>query len=240
LLAACGSSGATQLRPNGPITHAEALAAAQAISLRHADAPTLKQTAPGTTLAPSQREVESAKCSGGPSPALRVATVASPTLGGGDKHSRFTLASFVGVWPTAAVAAQVRRAGQSARGIACAEHALGEPRTLHEPDETIYLGRARVIRLPAPILGAPSTAVQTTATLTETFPSTATHYVFPFYLDILTAGVGPIGIALEVHGERKAPPLALAQRLLARLYDRAKARVRRATGKTGKSVLIIK
>jgi hypothetical protein len=237
LLAACGSSGVNRLRPNGPITRAEALAAAQAISLRRADAPTLKRTAPGGMLAPTQREVESAKCGGGASPALRVAYVASPTLEGGDKHSPFSLASFVAVWPTAAVATQVRRAEESARGVACAEHALGEPRTLHEPDETLDLGRARVIRLPAPILGARSIAFQTTATLTETFPSTATHYVFPFYLDILTAGVGPIGIAIEVHGRGKAPPPALAQRLLARLYDRAKARVRRATGKT---VLVIK
>jgi hypothetical protein len=42
-------------------------------------------------------------------------------------------------------------------------------------------------------------------------------------------------IGVQVEGYGKAPPLALGQRLLARLYDRAKARVR-----TGKSVLIIK
>jgi hypothetical protein len=103
---------------------------------------------------------------------------------------------------------------------------------------TVHIGPARVSQLPAPILGAPqSIAFQGTSVATETFSSTARQYVSPFYVDILYAGLGPIAIGVQVEGYGNAPPLALGQRLLARLYDRAKARVRRPTSK---SVLIIK
>jgi hypothetical protein len=224
-LAGCGGGASVpRLRPNGPITRAEAIAVADAVNMRHGDAPSLASKVSPRRLRPPAF----VRCGGPINPSLRLAEVASHLFETGNRSISTLTFSNVVVWPTATITERARDFAESARGIACYEHALSEGRTERRPDGVVvHRPRTHVERLPDPIIGVPSVAFQAARTYVGTVAGAPTHgiYEVPIYIDIMQAQVAPIVVTVQVQTINRKPPLALEQKLLERLYARARERV---------------
>jgi hypothetical protein len=222
--AGCGSghntTPTTSAGARPAISKSRAQAYAHEVNLAAADIPgATVLSLEHETGEPPAADVELARCTGGVSPRLRVANIASAKFRIGRKAEAVRVKSSVEVMPTAALAAQNYGALASARGRACIEHVL--PQTL-EGSSTgpARVGPATISRLPnllAP--GTESFGVRVSTTFTGIVRGRQIR--LRVYLDVFDLLAGPAEVGLSLGGIVHPPPRAAEQRLLSLLYTRA-------------------
>jgi len=185
--------------------------------------------------------VESAHCSGGVSPYLRVVDVHSVSFKGATASPRESMRSDVTVWPTNDFAEHDSAAELSRRGRACAQHLL--ERLAIDAIGRVRLSHISIAWLPPPLPGAKDSyaarislrltgepglgrtrSERSTAALESSSPNPRPVQI-PLYIDSFGFLAGPAQVSLTAISVKRPASAATEHRLLSLLYSRAKAHI---------------
>jgi hypothetical protein len=233
LLAGCGgavSAAGITRSVSEAITKAQALAYAHALNLRAGDMPGFTSSGNETEASmPGRLALEEIRCSGGISPARRIARLESPEFSTAHASTSEIVKSAVEVWPTPAVVAINNTPHHRSRARVCFARFL---RTLHHRINLERKGRMQIgpftittARNPLPgVINSFRTRIDETRLLRT--GAILAHV----YRDIFTFTTGPAEIELEAVGFGHPIPASIEVSTIHHLRDRAIAHATWSTG----------
>lgn len=208
---------------SGPITKAQAVAYAHAVNLRAGDLPGFTSSRSETEAPkPGQLALEEIRCSGGVSPARRIAKMESTEFSSGRVFYGKVMKSTVEVWPTPAVVASSNVLSHKSRARACFVRFLKalHERTNQERKGRMQIGPFTIATVPNPLPGV-SDSFLTAINETRLLRSGAIRA--HIYRDIFGFTTGPAEIELEAIGIGRPVPTSAEAQALQLLLDRAMA-----------------
>jgi hypothetical protein len=226
LLAGCGGTAASVVAvtppASGPITKPQAVAYAHAVNLQAGDLPGFTSSGSETEEPkPGRLALEEIRCSGGVSPARRIARMESTEFSAGRALYSKIMISRVEVWPTPALAASDNSSSPS-RARACFVRFLEalHKRTNRERKGRGQIGPFKLIRVPNPLPGVSESFL---TTINETRLHRSGAIFFHVYRDMFGFTTGATEIELEAIGIGHPVPAATEEKAVLLLLARARA-----------------
>ena len=219
LAAGCGNNGHTVARSTAarPLTAAQAVAIADAISLTPADLPGYTATPNHTLNAGLRADAQLAACVGGIDPSQAIADVPSDDFVRGSGLQMEQLQSVVSVWPSASLTARNLAADTNAKAPSCLAQSLLREIVASSPS-LLKDGTPSVTRIATPA-GAQGGSYGYRIALAVT----ATGETFHIYQDVLAFRSGAFEIALSDTRIGQPVQSGVETRLYSLLVSRANA-----------------
>jgi hypothetical protein len=202
------------------ITRADALAVANAISLRHSDLPTLKQEPNPDTAQDKQSAAALDKCVGGVPESEAFANTQSDNFV--SANQAVEISSTTEILPTTALVAQDFAALERPLALTCVLNQLGASlrASLPKTDKAT----STVARIPSVVPGvAQSAAIR--LEIIVAVPKGKSTVKVPIYSDVIGFPYGQAEISMSVQQTLTPPPASLERRLAGLLLARAQAAI---------------
>ena len=208
---------------SGTITKAQAVAYAHAVNLQAGDLPGFTSSGSETEAPqPGRLALKEIRCSGGASPARRVAAIESTEFLTGNGLYAEIMKSTVEVWPTPALVALNNGASDKSRARACFVRFL---RALHKRINEERKGRRpigpfTVTTMPNPLPGVGNSFL---TKINETLLLRTGAVRARIYRDLFVFTIGPAEIELEAIGFSHPVPASTEEHALQLLLNRTTA-----------------
>lgn len=205
-----------------PVTRAQAIVFAHEVNLHASDVPQMSaRTAEGEKASVGPEAIETSRCAGTTSPALRVADVHSPRFASGAGVGAESVKSDVEVKPSAAAAERDAAALRGERAVLCIKRLLAGLAAKAARSGVAKITSVSVSSQPAPLPNpSPSFDIRISFRVST---ARAGGISLPLYLDALGFASGPAEVSLAASRAKQPPSGALERRLLSLLYRRASA-----------------
>jgi hypothetical protein len=227
LLAGCGGTAASVVGvtppTSEPITKAQAATYAHAVNLRAGDLPGFTSRGSETEAPkPGRLALEEIRCSGGVSPARRIAQVESTEFSAGRAFYGKIMKSTVEVWPSPALVALNNSPSHKSRARACFVRFLEalHERTNRERKGRLQIGPFTITTAPNPLPGVSHSFLTTINEILQLRTGAIRAHI---YRDIFGFTTGPTEIDLEAIGFGHPVPTSTEAQALQLLLDRATA-----------------
>jgi hypothetical protein len=229
LLTGCGGTAASVVGvtppTSGSITKAQAVSYAHAVNLQPGDLPGFTSSGSETEAPkPGRLALEEIRCSGGASPARRIAQIESTEFTAAIKRAFYgkIIKSTVEVWQTPALVASNNSPSHKSRARACFVRFLDalHKRTNQERKGRMQIGPFTITTVPNPLPGVSHSYL---TTINETLLLRTGAIRAHMYRDIFGFTTGPAEIELEAIGFGHPVPSSTEAQALQLLVDRATA-----------------
>jgi len=220
IVAALGLAGTAALAAR-TVTRRQALAIANAISLRHSDLPTLTESSSALTPQEIRTQNKAIACAGGVPLSEAYANTQSPIFQASGSAALLALNSSTTILPSAALVAKDLAAVARARALPCllAEIETGLSASLAAGGR---LASAHAVRLPTIVSGmSQSFALRFTVSIRVSQGGVTS--TVPVYADDIGFADGQAEVSLTIDTTVSPPSASLERRLAALLVSRARA-----------------
>jgi hypothetical protein len=218
-LLAAGADAA--LASRRPVTPAEAVAVATAISIRQADVPKLEQRRNPVTAQETVQNTQLTACIGGVPDSEALANTQSPNFVTSSGTS-VTLSSGTEILPSTELVAKDLAAVTGPHGLPCILKQLrGELVGKPPKGETVTSYASRL----APVVSGADSAFADRFTVVVTVVRKTTTLILPLYVDVIGFAYGQAEISLTVEAVGAKPSMALEHRLAGLLLARARVAI---------------
>jgi hypothetical protein len=202
------------------VTRAEALAVANAISLRHSDLPTLKQEPNPNTAQDKRGTAALTKCVGGVPGSEAFANAQSDNFVSADQA--ITISSSTEILPTTALVAKDFAALERPQALTCVLDQLGA--TLRASLPKTDKATSTIARIPSVVPSvAESAAIR--LKINVAVPKGTSTVNVPIYSDVIGFAYGQAEISMNIQQTLVPPSASFERQLAARLLTRAQAAI---------------